>query len=100
MGINRYNSSNPWERIAAHAGGVTENIIQAIARDILIVWVRRCRELHTVARVHDEFIVVVDEALAESTLAIMNHQAAISITWAPSLLLKAEGFITKHYQKD
>jgi len=100
MGINRFKSKPTWERIAAHAGGVTENIIQAIARDILIEWVTRCRGLHVVARIHDEFISVVDAGISEKVLTYVNKQAAVPIDWAPGLLLKAEGFISKHYTKD
>jgi len=100
MGINRFKSKPTWERIAAHAGGVTENIIQALARDILFEWVDRCTGLHIVARIHDEFISVVDGEIAPGVLDYVNAQAAVPIDWAPGLLLKAEGFITKHYTKD
>lgn len=100
MGINRFKSAPTWERIAAHAGGVTENIVQAIARDVLIEWVRRCRDLHIVGRVHDEVLAVVAEDIAGPALKFINEQAAIPMPWAQDLLLSAEGFVTKHYTKD
>lgn len=98
MGINRFNLK--WERINAHAGGLTENCIQAIARDVLMEWVGRCRNLDIVGRVHDELIIVADEGVAQLTLDLVNEQVAIPMPWASTMLLSAEGFITKHYTKD
>ena len=100
MGINRFKSSIPWERVAAHAGGVVENVIQAIARDIMVTWLMRLRELHLVGTVHDEVIAVVDKEISGATLDFMNAQiAGYSIPWAEGLLLDAEGFVGKHYDK-
>lgn len=100
MGINRFKSQPTWERIAAHAGGVVENIVQAIARDILIEWHRRCRTMNIIGRVHDELLAIVDEDMAEAMLGTVNASIASGIDWAPGLLLAAEGFIAKHYTKD
>jgi len=97
MGINRFTTK--WDRINAHAGGVTENIIQAMARDVLIEWVNRCQNLHIAGRVHDELIIVAPDETAEATLQMVNEQAAIPMPWAPELLLSAEGFIGQHYDK-
>ena len=99
MGINRFKSAPTWERIAAHAGGVTENIIQAIARDVMVTWLMRLRGLDLVGTVHDEVIAVVAEDIAEATLEYMNNQIKEPIPWAPDLLLDAEGFVGKHYDK-
>ena len=100
MGINRFMSAPTWERIAAHAGGVVENIVQAVARDVMVEWLMRLRELHVVGTVHDEVIAVVDENISGKTLDFMNAQiAGYSIPWAEGLLLDAEGFVGKHYDK-
>ena len=100
MGINRFKSAPTWERIAAHAGGVTENVIQAVARDVMVEWLMRLRDLQVVGTVHDEVIAVVDENISGKTLDFMNAQiAGYSIPWAKGLLLDAEGFVGKHYDK-
>jgi len=99
MGINRFKSAPTWERIGAHAGGVTENIIQAIARDVMVEWLMRIRALDLVGTVHDEVIAVVGEDIADKTLEFMNNAIRKPIAWAPNLLLDAEGFVGKHYDK-
>lgn len=99
MGMDSY--TNQWKRISAHAGGVTENIVQAIARDVLAVWLTRvdAQGMDIVGHVHDEIIVESRKHLAGSTLQKMNSLIEKPISWAPGLLLTAEGFTAKRYKK-
>ncbi|RLA01894.1 MAG: hypothetical protein DRQ47_07495 [Gammaproteobacteria bacterium] len=97
MGVNRFNLK--WERIAAHAGGITENIIQAIARDILMEWVYRLPSMDIRLRVHDELVAVTPKFVGTADLDRMNSVIEQPISWAPGLLLKAEGEVVEHYGK-
>jgi len=98
MGMGSY--PNTWQRISAHAGGVTENIIQAIARDVLVEWMVRVDKVgyKMVGHVHDEVIIECD-AHPDHVLEHTNQLIEAPIDWAPGLLLKAEGFIADRYKK-
>lgn len=95
MGLNRFNYK--WERVSAHAGGVTENIVQAIARDILIIWMERVEKagFRIAGHVHDEIITVEDRDRVDE----MNDLIRKPISWAEGLLLDADGYTTKRYKK-
>jgi len=99
MGMDQY--TNKWTRITTHGGKITENIVQAIARDILCDGMYQM-DLHhqdIIGHVHDEVIIEQDEAYAEGTLQQMNQIMSTPPHWAPGMLLGAEGFITKRYRK-
>jgi len=100
MGINRFNMQ--WERISTHGGGVTENIVQAISRDILVYQMRLSMNRgHDVrGHVHDEIITVCPDQNAEAWLESLRGLMCISPPWAQDLLLGAEGYTAKHYRKD
>lgn len=91
-----------WGKITAHPGGITENIVQAIARDILYVWMQRAEAAgHVIiGSVHDEIITKVEEWRAPGALANLNAQAALEIPWAKGLQLTADGYISERYRKD
>lgn len=99
MGRNTY--TNQWERITTHGGKITENIDQAIARDILgsgLVQMER-DELPIVGHVHDEVILEVEDAYADDALLAAGDIMSTSPPELPGLLLAAEGFITQRYKK-
>jgi len=53
-----------WSRISTHAGKITENIIQAIARDVLAHGLMKCKDepsLEVVGHVHDEILALTPE---------------------------------------
>ena len=91
-----------WRRITAHAGGVFENIIQAVARDVLAIWMTRADRdgFNLVGHCHDEIIGLEKEDNADQWLDYINHLATVPIDWAPGLLLTAEGYVAKRYRKD
>ena len=100
MGMNSY--THRWERISTHGGKITENIVQAMARDVLkenMFDVTRA-QLDIIGHVHDELIVQIEQQYAEQALAVMERCMSQSPTWAPDMLLGAEGFITQRYRKD
>lgn len=96
-GTDRY-KNNKWRRIKAHEGGITENIDQAISRDILTEWQRRADAagFNIVLHVHDEI------GCTEQTdrLAELNELIRRPISWAPGLLLDADGYTARRYKKD
>lgn len=100
MGMSQY--TQQWGPITAHAGGILENIIQALARDVLYVWLERAEEAgHVIlGSVHDEIITVIEEPRAKKALVNLNALAAQPIDWAPGLNLDAAGYISERYRKD
>ena len=93
-------AGNQWGRIPTYGGKLTENCIQAIARDCLAVAMLRLDEAgYKIAfHVHDEVILDVPNGFGslEEVEKIMGQ----SIPWAPDLPLKAEAFETDYYKKD
>ena len=78
---------------------MTENIVQAIARDCLAETLRRIEQLglQVVFHVHDEGII---DAPMEVTVEQICDLMAEPISWAPGLLLKGAGFESSYYMKD
>lgn len=101
MGTNQ--TSKKWEPIPTYGGKLTENIVQAIARDCLAesIYILETQGYNIVFHVHDEVIIETENNLEvhkqfEHILKSMGRP----IPWAPGLLLKADGFITQYYKKE
>ena len=92
--------SKQWGRIATYGGKLTENIIQAIARDCLAVAMLRLAEAgyRIKFHVHDEVVLEVPNGTRamEEVEALMGQP----IEWAPGLPLSADSFETDYYKKD
>ena len=88
-----------WEVASTYGGQMTENIVQAIARDCLAVTLERIydRGLQTVFHVHDEVII---DAPMETTVEEICDLMAEPVPWAPGLILKGAGFESSYYMKD
>jgi len=88
-----------WTRLATYGGKLVENITQAIARDCL-----RESMLALDAGGHDQLFTVHDEIIIETThetdLAKVEEIMGRSISWAPGLPLRADGFATDYYMKE
>ena len=78
---------------------MTENIVQAIARDCLAETLLRIDRmgLQVVFHVHDEVII---DAPQDVTAEQICRLMAEPITWAPGLILKGAGFESGYYMKD
>ena len=98
MGINL----GKWTRLESFGGKITENCIQAIARDCLGTMMHRLSKIgiYPVTSIHDEVVLEVPEDEAEQTLQRVLDIMATPITWAPGLLLKGAGYIGSFYFKD
>lgn len=91
-----------WIRCTAHAGGVTENIIQSIASDVLWMGITRARNdgLDVILHVHDEPVLESHEGQAQADFDRLHFHMTQPPVWAPDLWLGADGFITQRYTKD
>ena len=101
MGMNQH--TKKWDRLTTHGGKVTENIVQAMARDVLAFHMREIEKLlGRIIRghVHDEAIPLVPADKALDWLQVIESTMSTSPPWAPTMLLGAKGFITKRYRKD
>lgn len=91
--------SRKWEVASTYGGKMTENIVQAVARDCLAVTLERiaAKHLKVVFHVHDEVII---DAPMETTVDEICDLMAEPIPWAPGLILKGAGFESSYYMKD
>ena len=102
MAIHYYTvgqQTKKWEVASTYGGKMTENIVQAIARDCLAETLRRIEQLglQVVFHEHDEVII---DAPMEVTAEQICDLMAEPISWAPGLLLKGAGFESSYYMKD
>lgn len=88
-----------WGKIRTYGGKLTENIVQAVARDILGIVILRAKAagLNVVFHIHDEIIV---EARNGQTLADVEQLFSNPINWCRDLPLKGAGYTTPYYLKD
>lgn len=93
-------NSKKWGRLSTYGGKLTENIVQAIARDCLAAALERldAAGYKTVMHIHDEAVIdcPADKADLEAVCKIMSQP----IPWAQGLLLNADGFVSDYYKKD
>jgi len=91
-----------WGRVETYGPKLVENIVQATSRDCLRDAMQRVVEVFPdiVMHVHDEMIVEVNEEQAEDALAYMQDCMGKPFDWAPGLLLRGDGYVTKYYRKD
>lgn len=90
-----------WTRLETYGGKISENLTQAIARDLLMDAMIRMEKagLEVVAHIHDE--VVIEAKEGEHTLEEVCGIMAQNPPWAPDLPLAAAGYSgAKFYYKD
>ena len=87
-----------WERIESYGPKFVENIVQAIARDILVHAMQMLNKKYTiVAHVHDEVII---EASSNERIEEICSIMCDSPEWANGLILNADGYVCDFYKKD
>ncbi len=96
-GVNQ--TTQKWERIRTYGGKLVENIVQAVARDILGHVLLRAEEegLDVAFHVHDEIIV---DAKPGQTLEQVEKLFKAPPQWATGLPLTGAGYTTPYYLKD
>lgn len=97
MGMNP--TTKQWQRLKLIPGRITENIIQATARDILCYGKKQMQDngIKVVASIHDETI---SEVLPKTDLSILARLMCMKEDWAKDIPLRADGYIAKRYRKD
>lgn len=100
-GIDSKSAKKVWGPVNTHGGKLTENIVQAIARDILVEAMLAADELglYIVGHVHDE--IITENLDTELGLGLADLRWCMSQTpqWAPGLPLTAEGWSGYYYKK-
>lgn len=96
------NQAHKWTTITTWGGKLTENVVQAIARDCLAETFYRCDRagIPIVMHVHDEIICEVPTEQKEEIYKKILDIMATPIEWAPGLMLKGDGFTSSYYKKD
>ena len=108
IGINRFGSesityegtdgtSKKWSRLETFGGKLTENIIQAIARDLLCYSMQTLSHTFICAHIHDEVVI---ECPMDVSVDAICEQMGRTPEWANGLVLKAEGYESSFYKKD
>lgn len=93
---------NKWVRGATYGGSIVENIVQAVARDILaeaIVRVEERTAWNVVLHVHDEIVAEADSTLGPSALEVFESAVQETPPWARGLPISAKGWRGKRYRK-
>ena len=93
--------THKWGLLKTYGGKLTENIVQATARDCLAVKLIEAtdRGYEIVAHIHDEMIVDVPRADAAAAKTI-DDMMAEPIPWAEGLPLKGGTYECDYYMKD
>ena len=94
MGVG---GTKKWERLESYGSKFVENIVQAIARDILCYAMQTLQCCSIVAHVHDEIIIEADRRMS---LEAVCEQMGRTPPWAKGLLLRADGYECEFYKKD
>ena len=106
IGMNRFGSDcvtyegtnlGKWTRLETYGPKITENIVQAVARDILAYAMKTLRHCFIVGSVHDELII---ECHPDVRLQTICGQMDRTPPWIPGLLLRADGYECEFYKKE
>ena len=106
IGVNRFGSQSvtyeginlgKWTRLETYGPKVTENLVQAVSRDILAYAMKTLRHCFIVGSVHDELII---ECGPDVSLQEVCDQMGRTPPWIKGLLLRADGYQCKFYMKD
>lgn len=96
-------TTGKWVKLHTYGGKLTENIIQAISRDLLANAIFKVFDLgyDIVLHVHDEIAAEIPkDGNEEQTLQRMSDAMCTAPGWGVNIPLKAAGYITDYYKKD
>lgn len=98
QGVNQ--TTQKWQTDRTYGAKLTENIVQAIARDCLAEAMERLEVLgyEIVFHVHDE--VVIDCPSDRANLDKVTKIMAVHPLWAPDLPMGADGWVGQYFKKD
>ena len=86
-----------WTRLETYGPKITENLVQAVSRDILAFAMKTLRHCFIVGSVHDELII---ECPPETDLRTICELMGRTPPWIPGLLLRADGYECDFYKKE
>jgi DNA polymerase len=92
-----------WETLHTYGGKLTENIVQAISRDLLAQAIFNVFDMgyNIVLHVHDEIAAEIPkDGNEENVLNDMCVAMAQAPDWAGGIALRAAGYLTDYYKKD
>lgn len=101
--MGRDQTSGRWVKLNTYGGKLTENVVQAIARDLLANAILKVFDLglNIVLHVHDEIAAEIPkDGNEEKLLQIMIDAMCNAPNWAKGIPLRAAGYITDYYKKD
>ncbi len=95
-------TTKQWCEADTYGGKLTENIVQAISRDLLAHSMMELEKagLLPVCHIHDECLVEVPEESAKEYYDRMVNIMSTPPDWASDLPLRADGYTTPFYLKD
>lgn len=90
-----------WGPVYTYGGKLCENIVQAIARDVLANAMLLADEAgaNIIGHVHDEILVLSDDNPLDFGLEDLKYCMSVTPSWAEGLPLAAEGFESRVYRK-
>jgi DNA polymerase len=99
--IEDVKNANNWARVSTYGGSLTENIVQALCRDLLVDVMLTLHEkgAQIVLHVHDEVLIEVAEKSAEDAHKAMEAVMRTPPDWAKDFPLWAECKIMQRYGK-
>ena len=105
IGTNRFGSEcvtyeginlGKWTRLETYGPKVTENLVQAVSRDILAYAIKTLKDFFIVGSVHDELIL---ECPPETSLETICEQMGRTPPWIEGIDLRADGYECGFYMK-
>ena len=106
IGLNRFGSESvtyegvnlgKWTRLETYGPKITENLVQALSRDILAFAMKTLKDFFIVGSVHDELII---ECPPETSLETVCNQMGRTPPWIQRLQLRADGYECGFYKKE
>ena len=100
--MGKRQNGNAWVRIDSHGGKFIENVVQAIARDILRegIIIAHNAGFFIIGHVHDEIITEEAANDNEHSLSALRECMIRKIKWCGSMPLNAAGHESSFYRKD
>jgi DNA polymerase bacteriophage-type len=94
-------TTKQWTNVDTYGGKLVENLVQAIARDLLAGSMLALAEdaYEIVMHVHDEVVCEIPSAGSDASLERMCAIMSRPAPWAPDLPNRADGYTTPFYRK-
>lgn len=95
-------NTKQWGWISTYGGKLTENIIQAISRDVLSLSLLNLSfsGYEPLTSIHDEILIEEDETEAKKSMVKIEEIMNSPPPWGLDLAMKAVGFINPYYMKE